>query len=239
MISVVIPVLNEEKLLPGLLRQFTPELCSEFTIEIIVSDGGSTDATVAAAEEYGARVVRHLNATKQTIAEGRNAGAAIARGGVLLFLNGDVLLGSPENFFQEVNRFVRSGAVAATCSIRIFPNEETLVDKLFHGVYNRYIRLLNLAGEGMGRGECQLIRKEVFDALGGYSGDLVAGEDYDLFRRAKRKGRIMMLKGVVVYESPRRFRKYGYTHILWSWIRNAYSVMRYHRSASDTWEPVR
>ena len=47
MISVIIPTLNEEKLLPALLAQFSPDVIRKFDLELIVSDGGSTDATIA------------------------------------------------------------------------------------------------------------------------------------------------------------------------------------------------
>ena len=45
-VSVVIPTLNEEKLLPRMLGQFTPELAARYGIEIVVSDGGSIDRTL-------------------------------------------------------------------------------------------------------------------------------------------------------------------------------------------------
>ena len=72
----------------------------------------------------------------------------------------------------------------------------------------------------MGRGECQILKAEMFRRVGGYNAAMVAGEDYDLFRRVRKNGRIVMMSGVTVFESPRRFRKYGYLHILWGWTRN-------------------
>ena len=45
-ISVVIPTLNEEKLLPRMLAQFTPELRSAHRLQLVVSDGGSSDRTL-------------------------------------------------------------------------------------------------------------------------------------------------------------------------------------------------
>ena len=56
-ISVIVPTLNEEKLLEGMLRQFTPALRRRHGLEVIVSDGGSVDRTLEIAAECGAPVV--------------------------------------------------------------------------------------------------------------------------------------------------------------------------------------
>ena len=60
LISIIIPALNEEKLLKDTLTQFSPELKSKFKIEIIISDGGSTDATLTIARDYADIIVENL-----------------------------------------------------------------------------------------------------------------------------------------------------------------------------------
>jgi len=239
-ISIVIPTLQEAKLLPDFLARFDHSVLERHGTELIVSDGGSEDDTVAIAERWGAPVVRHEGTHRQTIAEGRNAGAAIARGRILVFLNADVRLNDVDRFLATVPLVLaREGVVAATAEVQVFPEEERLSDRAFHFVHNAYVRFLNLIGEGMGRGECQVLTRAVFASVGGYNPHMVAGEDYDLFRRVRKLGRIVMLPDVVVYESPRRFRKYGYTHIVWGWTRNALAVIFRNSSSSEEWEAVR
>lgn len=239
-ISVIIPALDEEKLLPLLLRQLDEGIRARFGLEIILSDGGSTDATCAIAEDGGCRIVRHSEPSRQTIAAGRNAGAGAALGAILVFINADVALEDPVRFFEEVERVMASPRVAgATCAVHVFPAEQRLSDWLFHIVHNAYVRFLNVIGEGMGRGECQILRRSLFEELGGYNPLLAAGEDYDLFRRVRRRGPIVFLPGITMYESPRRFRRYGYLRIVWGWTRNAFSVVVRNRSASKEWETVR
>jgi len=240
MISVIIPTLNEEKLLPSLLAQLTPDLIGAFDLEVLISDGGSTDATKEIVERHGFRFVSKPVEEKQTIAGGRNAGAALARGELLVFINGDIRFKDVHTFFEQVQRFASdTNAAGATCEVQVFPEEERLTDVLFHFIHNMYVRFLNFIGEGMGRGECHIIRRELFEQLGGYNSTMAAGEDYDLFRRVRRTGKIMFLPKVVVYESPRRFRKYGYTHIVWGWTRNALAVVFKNRSSSESWDAVR
>jgi glycosyltransferase involved in cell wall biosynthesis len=239
-ISIIIPTFNEEKLLPQILDQFPPALLGQAGAEIIVSDGGSTDRTAAIALERGASVVRHEVPQRQTIAEGRNRGAEIARGDLFVFINADIRISDPARFLAEARRLSVTGNIAGvTCVVHVFPEEETIADRLFHLWHNGYVRFLNLIGEGMGRGECQILTSEMFRRLGGYNPAMVAGEDYDLFRRVRKQGQVVMMPGVTVYESPRRFRKYGYLHILWGWTRNALAVIFRNKSSSEEWEAVR
>jgi glycosyltransferase involved in cell wall biosynthesis len=239
-ISLIVPTYQEEKLLPAFLAQFDGDLLQRHGVEVIISDGGSSDASVAIAEQWGASVVGHSGSHRQTIAEGRNLGAAAATGDILVFLNADVRLNDVDRFFSVLREsLMREGVAAVTAEVQVFPEEERFSDRVFHVLHNAYVRFLNLIGEGMGRGECQAMRTEVFLRVNGYNPSMVAGEDYDLFRRLRRKGRIHMLKGIVVYESPRRFRKYGYLSIIWGWTRNALAVIFRNSSSSEEWEAVR
>jgi glycosyltransferase involved in cell wall biosynthesis len=239
--SIIIPTLNEEKLLPGLLNQLNNScLRDNYDIEIIVSDGGSTDSTTAIAQK-GADIVNvHNGSGKQNIAGGRNKGAKSAMGEILIFINGDILLPDVNSFFNfvEVN-FSKSKYIAMTCYVKVFPNEEILSDRLFHAVYNGYFSLLNNIGVGMGRGECQIIRKKTFEEVKGYNEELAAGEDFDLFRRIKKMGEILFTDNIIVYESPRRYRKLGYWVVSWAWLKNGLSVFLKNRSISKEWEQIR
>ncbi len=239
--SIIIPVLNEEKLLPQLLKQLNnPQLRKENEFEIVISDGGSKDCTVKIALEQADIVKVHSKKHKQNIAEGRNLGAKHANGEIFIFLNGDVLLKDPIEFFKFVNkRFVNSNYSAMTCFVKIFPSEEKFSDKIYHGLYNIYFCSLNWLGVGMGRGECQIIRREVFQKMNGYNEKLAAGEDFDLFKRIRKHGKILFTNKINVYESPRRFRKFGYANVTWSWLKNSVSVVIKHKSISKVWEQVR
>lgn len=113
------------------------------------------------------------------------------------------------------------------------------MDTVVHTIFNWYVWLLNSLRIGAGRGECQVVRRDVYLAVGGYRIGLAAGEDFDLFARISRTARVRFAWEVLVYESPRRFRKFGYFRILYWWAVNALSVLFRGRSSSDEWEPVR
>lgn len=238
--SIIIPTLNEEKLLPNILKQLSEEdLREKYGYEIIVSDGGSSDNTVKIAEKFGARIVKNGGKIR-TIAKGRNDGARSAKGDILIFINGDVLFENPKEFFKFVEtKFIPSEYSAMTCKVKVFPEEEIRGDRIFHGFYNNYFKSLNKLGMGMGRGECQVIRKEVFDKVGGNQEHLTAGEDFDLYRRIKMSGKILFADELCVYESPRRYRKLGYFNVTFSWLKNSVSVVLKKKSLSVEWEQVR
>lgn len=239
-ISVIIPALNEEKLLERMLAQFTPEVIQRYKLQLVVSDGGSTDRTLEIARAYAHVVVGNPERIKQTISLGRNEGAKRADGKVFVFLNADTLIKDVEHFFSQITKEIETENLAAiTCAVEVYPHEQKPIDKYFHGFYNWFFSAMNTVGMGMGRGECHIMRREVFEQVKGYAARIAAGEDYDMFRRLKDLGRIRFLHDVVVYESPRRYRKYGYFYVSASWFMNFLAVQFLRRSILDEWKPVR
>ncbi len=243
-ISIIVPALNEEKLIETTLRAFPPEILARCNAEVIVSDGGSHDRTVEIAERFADVVVVHTEQRRQTIAEGRNRGAEYATGDLLVFINADTVPRDVKAFARTLLEIATQGAmdmrtVAYACPVEVTPQERRLSDRIFHGFFNNYVRFLNLLRVGMGRGECQVIWRDAFVAVGGYNNAMVAGEDFELYSRLARRGRIGHSEAFYVYESPRRFRRYGYVRVLFSWTINALAVIFLRRSMSHQWEEVR
>ena len=238
--SIIIPTLQEEKYIVRTLDQFSSDLRKQFDFEVIVSDGGSTDKTCSLAKPRADLFTVHTKPFKQTISMGRNAGAELSKGFILIFINADTLIENTGKFFLRVEEALKDPhIVAATCRVNIYPEEERISDRIFHNFFNNYFWFLNLIGLGMGRGECQIIKRNEFFAVSGYNEGLAAGEDFDLFVRVRRHGKIAYLHSLIVRESPRRFRKFGYAKILMQWFINAVSVLFRGKSISDDWEPIR
>jgi glycosyltransferase involved in cell wall biosynthesis len=243
-ISIIVPVYFEEKIIADTLSTYPAGLLEKYNAELIVTDGGSTDDTIRIASQFTDKIVVHNEERRQTIAEGRNKGAEEAKGEVLVFINGDTLPADPELFFKRIEYWFQQNSkdgrsIALACPVSIRDSEKLFKDSVFYFLHNTYVQMLNFIGMGMGRGECQIVLAEYFKKVGGYNSALTAGEDFDLFRRLAKIGKIKFAKDILVYESPRRFRKYGYLRILMSWLLNSISVMFYNRSVSKDWEAVR
>lgn len=243
-ISIIVPTFQEEKILENCLSIFSQELKEKYSFELIVSDGGSTDRTIEIAKKYADTIVTYFGKEKQGIAQGRNCGEAVAKGEVLIFLNGDTIMTNPEYFLAFVFLWGKgktevSSAPALACRVDVFPEERIWKDVIFYAVHNQYVRLLNAIGLGMCRGECQIIKRNSFTSVGGYHGHLTSGEDFELYTRLVKLGRIKFINTLVVLESPRRFRRQGYIRTLAVWTLNSISVLFYDKSFSKEWKDIR
>lgn len=239
--SIIIPTLNEEKLLPQLLEVIdNAELRKKYNYEIIISDGGSTDKTLMIAQEHADVILKNIDGLEQNISMGRNVGAKAAKGEILIFYNGDIFIEDFEEVFTTIkNNFLQHKYMAMTCCVKVFPEEQKFVDIVFQTFYNYYFHFLNIIGLGMGRGECHIIKKSVFNDYGGYNEDLAAGEDFDLFRRIRKDGKILFARNLTVFESPRRYRKIGHFKILFTWLINSIYIIFAKTSKSTKWKEVR
>ncbi|MFZ4620001.1 MAG: glycosyltransferase [Bacteroidota bacterium] len=240
----MVPTFQEEKILENCLSVFTPELKKKYSFEVIVSDGGSSDRTVEIAKQYADTVIVHSGETKQGIAQGRNTGEEAAKGEILIFLNGDTIMQDPDGFLSYVSlwgsgKTDASSSPALACRVDVFPEEEIWKDRIFYTFHNQYVRMLNAIGLGMCRGECQIMKRSSFHAVGGYHAHLMSGEDFELYTRLARIGRIRYINSLVVLESPRRFRKLGYIRTLFIWTINSITVLFFDRSYSKEWKDVR
>lgn len=241
MISIIIPTLNEERELARTLENLKEPL-ERGDIEVIVSDGRSKDRTVEIARRYGSRVVVYEGEKRQTIAEGRNLGAAQARGEYLLFIDADVCIPDPVRALRDVvAEFERDPRlVGVTVFVRVRPEDATLSDRLIFGFMNYFVLAMNnLFRFGGGPGEFLFVREVAFRSVSGFRGDLAVAEDYDLFRRLKRVGRLMTYSRLTVLHSGRRAHKTGWPKLLFLWAVNNISVLLFNRSAHTEWTPVR
>jgi glycosyltransferase involved in cell wall biosynthesis len=242
-ISIVIPTKNEEKYIDRTLAQFEGSL-ERLDLEIIISDAGSKDRTADIVSDYASRSGGRIRLVqpegKQNIAIGRNAGAAVAKGGILMHMDADVRIPDINQFFTTVRaRFEDPAVVAATMPLWIYPEESGVIDKFYHILMNLTIRLSFSFGVFLAKGECQFVRRSVFEKIGGYNETIVAGEDCNLFYRLHKEGKIAYLYRLHIYHSPRRFRQYGYLGVSWIYLREGISLLIRRKSYIKEWKPVR
>ncbi len=240
MISIIIPTLNEEKVLKSTLLTLKKDLT--ISHQIIVSDGKSSDGTLAIARKYADKVVFYSENIRQTISAGRNAGAEKANGEFLVFMDADCQLENPNLFLtQALLRFQHDEKLVALIpGIKVFSKDETLSDQIFFGFLNNYFRLMNnYFSRGDAAGEFQMIRKEAYQSVGGFRNDLIAHEDSDMFYRLSKIGRTLYDPNLTVYHSGRRAHSIGWPRLLFEWFMNTTHVIFLNKSFSKVWEPIR
>lgn len=197
-ISVIIPTLNEEKYLPKLLGDLKKQTFDDF--EVIVTDAFSKDKTRKIAESYGAKVV---DGGMPAVA--RNAGAKVARGDFLYFLDADVRL--KKDFLQKsFNEIQERFLDLATCEL--VPISDLLIDKVFHRVSNIFVKLQQYS-DPIISGCCILVSRRLFEKIGGFDEKLKLAEDHNFAKRAAVWRKMGVLLDTDIMLSVRRLRKEG------------------------------
>ncbi len=240
MISFVIPTLNEEKVIEKTLENLSGY---NGLYEIILSDGKSTDRTLEIAKKYNCKIVQHTGEHRQTIAEARNKGAFLASGDFIIEMDADTRFPDINKFFEKIISVFdkNKNIVGATTWLRIYPEEETLFDRLIFGITGTFSMILdNYFGLGStSGGEFQMMRANAFHKIGGYNKNIVAMEDVEMFSRLRKLGKIYFAKDLFIYHSGRRAHILGWPHMISLFFINRFYMLFFGKIKSKIWEEVR
>ncbi len=219
LLTLIIPTLNEAAALPALLEDLNQQ--QDCTFEVLIGDGGSTDATRSVAELYGAQFI---SAGRGRAAQ-MNAAAALARGNYYLFLHADSRIEDPfllSNALRALQlatadyaevaghfrlRFLRS-ARGNTLAYR-YIEEKTACNRT------------NTTNGDQGL----LLSKKFFRHLGGFDDSLPFLEDQRLAEKIRSQGTWITLPGVLT-TSARRFESEGFhrRYLLMAMMMGLYSI---------------
>jgi glycosyltransferase involved in cell wall biosynthesis len=110
--SIVLPVLNEAQDIGRLLGEIMNQTPPVGGFEVLVVDGGSTDATRNIVADFGGRWpnIRLLSNPRKLSSAGRNIGARAAKGKYVLFLDGHCALPRSDYLTRAVEVFESTGA---------------------------------------------------------------------------------------------------------------------------------
>ncbi len=213
-LSVIVPTLNEAQGIAATLKAIRHAVPKG--TELIVADGHSTDATRTIARKY-ANVVRERGRdwTAASIAAGRNAGAKVAKGDVLLFNDADTV---PQKAFVEKALQILENepdVVSVGCEVR--PDVSDWNTQLFFTILNGIVRLSTALGRPVIAGNCVFYRKNAFWKVHGFDEDMHASEDQDLSLRIRKIGRVVLLTQYTAYTSNRRLQQMGFLGLMRDW----------------------
>ena len=207
MVSVIIPILNEAKILDETLTRLQPELANH---ELIIVDGGSTDESVNIAEQYGTVVVSERGRAKQL-----NAGAAAASGDILLFLHADVWL--EPGALNAVETALSLGCVGGGFLQKI--DGKNLLYRLIEktaDMRGKYLRVF-YGDSGI------FVKRGIFQKIGGFP-DVPIMEEMWFSKELRRLGKTIMVKPYI-HISARRWETNG---IIRTTLKNWFITGLYH-----------
>jgi rSAM/selenodomain-associated transferase 2 len=201
MISVIIPTLNEQENISGCIESIKADGGDH---EIIVCDGGSSDATVQIVREYDDVI---LIETGKGRGSQMNKGGEAANGEVLLFLHADTKL--ERGWSRELlSALVDESIIGGAFAFRI--DNYAMRYRLIESWVKLRCTLFSLPYGDQGI----FVRRGIFDRTGGYR-DIPLMEDVEIIGRLKKEGKLALLKKCAVTRDRRWVRK--------GWIRASVS----------------
>ncbi len=189
-ISIIIPAYNEATGIAGLIK-YLQQHGSTVVKEIIVSDGGSTDATVQKAQHAGALVV--VSPQKGRAAQ-MNYATAQATGDVLYFVHADTK--PPESFAADILRAVQQGYGMGRYRTR-FDSRSWLLK--LNAWFTRFDLFICMGGD-----QTLFVTNALFLQTGGFKNEQLIMEEYEFCTRARKLTQYKIFRGVTLV-SARKF----------------------------------
>ena len=195
--SAIIPTLNEEGYLERCLASLkNQKTCDNF--EIIVVDGGSSDATVKIAKRFADKVVV---SQKRSPSVQRNLGAKMAKGKFLAFIDADTV--ASESWLKGIIETMQDQNVACVTG-PLFPLERIRRPYLY--------RLTNILQKALVKinyplfwGASCAFRTDAFWKINGFDEKLLTSEDHDISLRIRRIGKAAFNDYISAFTSHRKF----------------------------------
>jgi glycosyltransferase involved in cell wall biosynthesis len=193
-LAFIIPVYNVAADISATLTQLT--VIRQLRYEIIVSDNGSSDDTVANARAAGAKVVMKPTDVRGTAGECCNRSAAATTAEVLWFIEVGVIVPELEAFADEVVSCFRAHprTVAIVPRLVSATAHPTWAETMHYG-YHSLVQLMQnrVLKTGAGSSACLIISRRWFEKVHGFNPAAVTGVADDLLRRLAYLGDIQVL----------------------------------------------
>ena len=206
-VSIVIPQYGRSDLTVRCIESlFASTIRSEIKdLEIVVVDDGSPDSSADEVEaKFGLSVKVHRLSTNGGFSKACNAGAEVASGELLLFLNNDTITAS--NWLSPMLKAMESDSEIGIVGALLLYPDLTVQHAGFDLYGSSYLPLspnhiyrgypANHPGVGISRemevitGACLLIASELFNQVGGFDiGYMNSFEDVDLCLKARSIGK--------------------------------------------------
>lgn len=206
LLSIVIPVLNEEKYLPLLLESFLNQ--TEKNFEIVVADGKSDDKTIQNINRFKNKLnLKVIEVERKNVAHQRNAGGKVAKGDYIVFMDADYLV--KKDFVKSCLLEAEKKDVDLIIPFS-YPITSNILWQIYFVIQNYICILSSFLGKPFGVASGNLIKKQAFLKMRGYNESVYVFEDQYYFQVAKKhKLKISYSNKIKMYFSLRRLEKDG------------------------------
>jgi glycosyltransferase involved in cell wall biosynthesis len=182
-ISIVIPALNEEKMIGLCLESLTQLAFARDRFEVLIVDNGSRDRTLAIAESFKDRLnLKILQEAGVRISALRNRGARAASGDIVAFLDADCL--APTDWLDRIYALTPRETAGVLGAHYLLPENSSWVGRTWH----RYQEAPKSGDVSHVPAGDLIMRREDFLKLGGFDESIQTNEDYELCERARKDG---------------------------------------------------
>ncbi|MBV9497606.1 MAG: glycosyltransferase family 2 protein [Acidobacteria bacterium] len=222
-VTVLMPAYNRERFVDEAIRSVVDQDFADF--ELLIVDDGSTDETPAILREWAARDARIRVVTlpsNEGIPSALNAGLAVASAPYIARLDSDDLMMPRRLAEQFAVLDAQPDVILVSCAYELMDVDgRTFATWRGDEPHDVVVFLLNFYNIVGGGGQVMFRRDEVRN-LGGYDVAFPSSEDYELWSRMLRHGRIVTLPLVGVRQrdhGARSLSKYaGIKHANWTKI---------------------
>ncbi len=209
MISIIIPVLNEESSIVRLLEHLLNNARNSTALELIVVDGGSKDETLSKIEEFNSAVNKIVKVIHSEKGRGKQLhnGSKVATKEILYFLHADSY--PPKNYDQLIIEAVQKGHPAGCFRMKFKSWHPWLI---IIGWFTRFSWKASRGGD-----QSQYITRELYDEIGGYNTEIPIYEDYDLIAKLYDRDQYYVIPEWLK-TSARRYHEKGVLRLQWFYI---------------------
>ncbi len=187
MLSIILPVLNEEASLPDVLARL--QYLRQHGHEIIVVDGGSHDNSLMLAQQAADKVI----VSRPGRALQMNSGAELATGDILLFLHADTTL---PDAVERVLSEIEGDAFWGRFDVRL--SGKRFIFRIIEAMMNFRSRVTSVATGD----QAIFVNRSLFEKVGGYP-EIALMEDVAISKQLRRIVKPVCLRSKVVTSSRR------------------------------------
>ena len=195
-ISVIIPVINEEKFILGAINVILEQFNFKRDFEILISDGGSTDGTLEIINNFidNNPNIRLINNPQKIVSTGFNLALNQAKGDIIIRVDGHCEI--PPDYLEKCSNLLKSydadivGGVIETISTGLIGKAISIAQSSPFGLGGVKFRRMDLdEGSYVDTLAFGAHRRELFTDIGGYDEEMICNQDDEFNHRVIQAGK--------------------------------------------------